>query len=82
MVWHSMLLAVEVPVPVPEFQLTEQQELTQHLQHQTLLAHWEKMEPATQVMAAEVEPEAVDLLEVEVVMVDQETTAVLADTLV
>jgi len=82
MVWHSMLLAVEVPAPVLEFQLTEQQELTQHLLHQTLLAHWEKMEPATQVMAAEVEPEAVDLLEVEVVVVDQETTAVLADTLV
>ena len=77
-----MLLAAEVPVPVLEFQLTEQQELTQRLPHRTLLAHWEKMEPITQVTVVAEEPEVVDLLEVKVVMVDQETTAVPVVTLV
>jgi hypothetical protein len=76
------MAAVEEQVQVLEFQLTEQQELTQHLQHRTHLGTLgENGKPTTQVTVVVEEPEVVDLLEVKVVMVDQETTVVLVVSL-
>jgi len=70
-----MLPAVVAEVLVPELQLTGQQELTLHLPHQILLAHWEKMEPITQAMVAVEEPGVVDSMAVRAETVVRETTA-------